>query len=302
MAFETTPNIEQSWRTINYPVGIPGKGILAARTWDQLTLEIKLRYQTHGMGLSGNKSPHGDDWERARVAKFNDLWPQYPDFEYQVNSLGFRDTHEVLDQVDHCYYGCSMTWGEGVPHDATWSQQLDQVLGTVSNNFGIGGTSAEECMLMFMATSWLVQMKRAVFMFPDYHRKTVCIGRENNQTDCIYWQLLANDNWKKYTAVDAYSRNIRDAHDAHFRTSGVEHMDSFRKVVQTILYVAELRGIEVVLGSWNDQTCQVLRQMKDDDDSLKIAQWCPMTDVGRDDHHPGLVTQANWAREYIKVI
>jgi hypothetical protein len=301
MAFETTPNIEQSWQLINYPVGIPAQGILAADTWDQLDQELEVRYRAHGQ-IHPNRQSHGDDKEHARVEEYNSMWSQYPNFTYQTNNMGFRDNHDPMDSVDHCYYGCSMTYGEGVPLEGIWTSQLDQQLNTTSNNFGIGGTSPEECMFMFMATSRLVKMKRAVFLFPDFHRKMVCVGRERNQQDCIYWPLLGVHNWNNIPHIKQYHRNIRDTHDAHYRLSGVYMMDTFRNAVQTILYVAELKGIEVVMGTWNDCTAQMLRHMAELNPTLKIAQWCPMTDIGRDNHHPGIVTQANWAREFAKVI
>jgi hypothetical protein len=195
-----------------------------------------------------------------------------------------------------------MTYGEGVPFEGMWTHQLDQLMGTTSNNFGIGGSSVEESMLMFLATSRLVKMKRAVFLFPDYHRKTVCVSRPNNIRDCIYWNLLGVENWRNRPDLNPYLRNLRDAHDAHFRNPGVFHMDAFRTIIQTILYVAELRGIEVVLGTWNQYAAQMLRHMKDTDPSLKVSKWTPMIDVGRDDRHPGIVTHAAWAEEFAKVI
>jgi len=300
MAFETTPNIEKSWQLINYPVGIPGDGILRARTWDQLNDELEVRYRTTGQ-ITPRSTFGGDQRECDRYEEYNRLWPQYADFMYESNSMGFRDSHDPLDQVDHCYYGCSMTYGEGVPAEGTWTRQLDQLLGTTSNNFGIGGSSAEECMLMFLATSQLVKMKRAVFLFPDFHRKTVCVSKERNIKDCIYYPLLGIPNWSN-SKFDNYNRNIRDTHNAYYRLSGVFMMDSFRTIVQTILYVAELRGIEVVMGTWNDYTAQMLRHMGEVDPDLKITQWVPMTDVGRDNHHPGILTHAAWAGEFAKVI
>jgi len=303
MKFKTPSpeDIDYSWSMINYPVGIPSHGILSVRTWQQLDQELETRYRRQGQ-LTPNRISTGCDKECAHTEVFNKLWPQYPNFMYYGNSLGFRGTQEPLEQVDHCYYGCSMTYGEGVPFEGIWSNRLDQLLGTTSNNFGIGGSSVEESMLMFLATSRLVKMKRAVFLFPDYHRKTVCISRRENVRDCIYWNLLGVENWKNRPDIDPYLRNLRDAHGAHFRHPGVHHMDFFRTVVQHIQYVAELRGIEVVMGTWNENSAQMLRHMKDTDPSLKISNWTPMVDAGRDDCHPGILTHARWAEEFAKVI
>ena len=297
-----TTDVEEKLKIVNYPVGLPSEGILSARTWADFDQELEARYRDQGLGsIQRNRHSPGDDRERARIPQFNQLWPQYTDFVYQANRLGFRDLHEPLDQVDHCYYGCSMTYGEGVPNAGVWTSQLDKILGTSSNNFGIGGTSVEECMLMFLTTSRLVKMKRAVFLFPDFHRKTMCVSAVNNQRDCIYVPFLGTYKEDK-PHLDRYNRNIRDARDTYYRLPGVHMMDSFRTVVQHILYVAELRGIEIVMGTWNAQTAQVLNHMKKSNPSLKIADWIPIVDEGRDQHHPGIVTQANWAKEFAKVI
>jgi len=297
-----TANIEESRQIISYPVGLPSRGILSARSWYELDQELETRYRDQGLGsIKRNRASSGDDKERANIPHFNQLWPQYADFTYKGNSLGFRDDHEPLDQVDHCYYGCSMTYGEGVPYEGIWAKQIDQRLNTSSNNFGIGGSSVEECMLMFLATSRLVNMKRAIFLFPDYHRKTVCVSAEGNQKDCIYVPFLGSYRGDK-PHLDRYNRNIRDARSTYYRLPGVHMMDSFRTVVQHIQYVAGLRGIEVVMSSWNPQTCQLLNHIKQLDPTAKIADWTPMVDEGRDIHHPGIRSHADWAREFVKVI
>lgn len=297
-----TDNIEQSLQIVNYPVGLPSRGILSARSWQEFDQELESRYRDQGLGsIKRSRISPGDDRERVHVPKFNQLWPQYADFMYKANSLGFRDDHEPLEQVDHCYYGCSMTYGEGAPFEALWTKQIDQRLNTNSNNFGIGGASTEECMLMFLVTSRLVKMKRAVFLFPDYHRKTMCVSAENDQKDCVYVPFLGIYRGDK-PHLDRYNRNIRDARESYYRLPGVHMMDSFRTAVQHILYVAELRGIEVVMGSWNPQTAQLLNHIKQMNLNVKIASWCPMVDEGRDVHHPGILTHAGWAQEFVKVI
>jgi hypothetical protein len=197
-----------------------------------------------------------------------------------------------------------MTHGDGVPVEYRWGQQLDQTLGTTSNNFAIGGSGVEDAAIMFLATSRLVRMKRAVFFFPDFYRKTVCIHPEGSMKDSKYFGLYTNVNLttgNEFLHKDCVDI-AREAYDAQYRLNVLQLMDTCRSHIQTILYVAQLRGIEVVLGTWNDPVAQVLRSMGQQDSTLKIAQWSPMIDEGRDGHHPGILTHARWAEEFAKVI
>lgn len=295
--------IEETRNKIQVSVQPPGQGILSADKWLTLDKELEHRYRSYGK-LAKDLVSYGDHAEQVRIVQYNHLWPKSPNFTYANNSMGFRDDHPPLDQVDHCYYGCSMTYGDGVPVESRWTAQLDQQLGTSSNNFGIGGSSVEECMLMFLTTSRLVRMRRAVFFFPDFYRKTVCIYPEGSMRNSRYLGLYFNVNLtdkNEFLPKDCVSK-ARESYDAQYRLNVLQLMDTFRTHVQTILYVAQLRGIEVVLGTWNDPSAQVLHNMGLQDPTLKIAQWSPMIDEGRDGNHPGIQTHEHWAREFAKII
>ncbi len=113
---------------------------------------------------------------------------------YIPNSFGFRDTDMIAD-VDICYYGCSITYGVGVPLESRYTNLIDNELNYASNNFAVGGSSLEDAAHLFITTSKFVKMKTAFFLLPDYLRTTFPIQVEkdktmsNNKQSSVDWFL-----------------------------------------------------------------------------------------------------------------
>lgn len=176
-------------------------------------------------------------------------WSKFPEnadvdpwFEYCNNTAGFRDSN-ISETVDICYYGCSFTYGTGVPVEKRWTNVLDQLGGFTSNNFAGSGFSCEDMMYLFMASASVISMNKAVFVFPDYFRYRFPI-KVNNEVK--YWMLDA-----EYSDVWQNVSEYQHAGDTIYQLADEFWYDRFRKTVQTICHIAKLKNIDVYFSTWS---------------------------------------------------
>ena len=177
-----------------------------------------------------------------------DAWGKYPEtagydlyFKYDYNSFGFRDT-ELNSDVDICYYGCSYSFGEGVPVEARWTNIVDNNLEFTSNNFCIPGSSPEDMLHLFMSTINFVNMKKAVFLFPDYYRYRMPICFSEN--DIRFMSL--HPNFKELSTELQYQQ----AGKIMYMLPMEFWYDRFRKTLQTICHIAKLKNIKLYFSTW----------------------------------------------------
>jgi hypothetical protein len=68
------------------------------------------------------------------------------DINYEINEYGFRtseDTNDIFKENTIACFGCSNTFGQGLPWDETWAQQLQKLMGDywIAKNYGLCGAS-----------------------------------------------------------------------------------------------------------------------------------------------------------------
>ena len=114
-----------------------------------------------------NELPHLQWW--------NETYPAHANFNYQHNEWGFRSGTIVRDCAVS-FYGCSMTWGHGIPETTRWTNLVADQHGLTFNNFGVPGIGADSMLDIFWATSQHVKMRTAVFMLNGQYRPRVVLG------------------------------------------------------------------------------------------------------------------------------
>jgi hypothetical protein len=253
-------------------------GIISASDWIEFKQEIIYRY---GIGKNIHYS--------SPVEQKNQDWNQQ-DFDYKFNEYGFRD-RPIVDVVDTCYYGCSITTGIGVPEHLRWSNLLDSRCGWTSNNFSISGLGIEDCCYMFAQTTKLVKMDRAVFFLPVMHRTTIPAHTDKNNLQ--YFRLLPNYCDKLWNKVNG--EEIYNASDSFFRLPDTYFLDRARTAINLIRYIAELNNIKVVLYSWDPN---VLNLLKYNPDFTIIKKDM----AGRDREHPGTDYHSRVADQFNKLL
>lgn len=250
-------------------------GLISADTWPALKEEICLRY-----------GPKKNTNFFSPAEKNNLAWKDN-NFDYTFNDLWFRDG-PIVDTVDTCYYGCSITAGIGVPENLRWTSLLDNSMSWQSNNFAIPGLSPEECCYLFAQTSKLVTMSRAVFLLPEPYRQ--CIAEYTDSESIEYYSLLINFNqlYDSKTPIYKTANNL-------YRLPKMYFIDRARTAINLIRYIAKLNNIEVVISSWSQQVFDLLKYPAD-------TTIVPLDNLGRDCSHPGINYHASVANQFIEII
>ena len=150
------------------------------------------------------------------------------------NIFGFRSA-EINTDVDVCYYGCSFTYGEGVPVENCWTTLVDSSKHFTSNNFGICGIGTDEILSIFAATSQFVKMKKAIFFLPSPCRLTIPV----DSTPGLYTNLFPK-------------RQILDPNRKFFQLPDSYYLDRAKSSINLISYIAKLQGIETYFSSWHE--------------------------------------------------
>jgi len=113
--------------------------------------------------------------ERPHLQWWNDTYPNHADFNYQHNEWGFRSGPVVRDCAI-AFYGCSITWGHGIPESTRWTNLVAAQHARSFNNFGVAGIGSDAMLDIFWATSQHVKMHTAVFMINECYRPRVVLG------------------------------------------------------------------------------------------------------------------------------
>lgn len=263
-------------------------GMAHVRSIQDLGREVSIRYPQARPNINQTLVSRA---EEPNVDQFARMWSEWGPHSYQHNSLGFRD-HEPQLTVDTCYYGCSQTYAMGVPVAGRYGEQLDSMIGGTSNNFGICGNSIDETLQLFMATSNCIQMKRAVFLFPDISRHIAPFNDDKGSGTSLYYNLMFTKHYMTDPLYKNHRRSIDAAYDAHFRLPAEYMFDRMRNTVQLIAYIGALKGIEIIMTSWTQHAYEALMVFnRYPNTTWRLPQWVsPLIDIARDDLHFGVLT------------
>lgn len=221
-----------------------------------------------------------DDFKQTLQARFDFMARQSNPEEH--NSYNFR-SNEIATPADICYYGCSFTYGVGVPLESRWTNIIDRELNFVSNNFGIGGIGIDEILNIFVATSRLVTMQRAVFLLPAIGRQSIAIPN-----DKYVHMLPGNASGHGCPDTKEHARIWYQLPREYF-------IDQAKISMQIIQRLAELQDILCVFATWDPELYDCLPGVK--------TVHAPNSDyLGSDGQHPGTQWHANLAQEVIKLL
>ena len=208
---------------------------LRSRTFEDFKSSVRGYY---GLPYHFNDFPEqGHQWkEFPETANYN----HYFRYEDDTNSTGLRGP-ELSTDVDICYYGCSMTYGVGLPYNAVWTSMIDRHFNFKSNNFGISGIGADEMLKLFMASNRFIKMKKAAFLFTEIHRHTIPYINHKKQIT-INLHPTYESTYKE--------KDIRNTGYHYFSLPDIFFEDKFEIAIQKIMYIAEIKNIDLYFSSW----------------------------------------------------
>ena len=183
--------------------------------------------------------------EQVNAQWWNDTYPEHADFEYRHNEWGFR-SGPIVRECDVAFYGCSQTYGTGVPESTRWCDLVANQHGLTFNNFGVVGAGTDKILDIFWATSQHVKMKTAVFMINGLYRPNVVLGNgEDIEYHALSAQIAQTNDSIQITELVYYRDQLFRMPDEYF-----EHIN-----VQSIIKIhrlCKLMNIRAIFSSYLD--------------------------------------------------
>jgi hypothetical protein len=192
-------------------------------------------------------------------------------FSYYMNDIGFRDPYPSVTETNILgFFGCSFTFGIGVPTEDSFYYQLSKYNNQPYLNLGDPSASAKKISLIFAAAANIWPMKDAVITLPTWSRFTY-VDKLNN-----FIAIVASD--PPYEGEE--TENVRTALFKNF--SDQFFYSEIKEAITLIVTTAKLHNIKLTLGSWDLETTELVRRST----GLNCIHWAK-SDVGRDKIHPG---------------
>lgn len=215
---------------------------------------------------------------------------EYEDFDYKFSNLGFRDG-DMPSHVNLAAFGCSFTFGVGLPEDKIWHRVLAKKQNCSTYNFGQPGASIKTTVDIFSIVCNHVKIDKAVVLLPTYHRALIA-SQHLSEKNVVLVGLLPNINkqeWEEDYDIDA------DMYYKYIPTA--EFINKMKEDIYMMEYIARHKNIELYISSWDPSTYELLKSLKTKHMKL-IDQWThppDVKDVARDRMHPGMLHHVYWA-------
>ena len=209
------------------------------------------------------------------------------DVNYEINELGFRmkiSMEKIRNSIG--IFGCSYTFGVGVPNEHTYTNLLNNNLDETICNFGIPGAGIQKITKAFMAINSFYQLKKAVFVLPSLYRYEFV----RSKNDVIEILDLIHNYRTEENIFQCIYENFDD----------VTFLNEYFKNLNLIRYNAKIYGTEVIFLTWCGKTFDLDRNfntnfIKDKIDFIEVneingvgSNKIEVNDFARDGSHPGV--------------
>jgi len=218
------------------------------------------------------------------------------DVHYTISPLGYRLTNP-LESIHNStgIFGCSITYGTGIPEDKTISNMLQESIKSPVHNFGVPGGSIQKIRKAFISINNYYKLKTAIFIFPSMSRFEF-LGKEPvDKVDTIFSEGYV----PAFDPINPARRSFYEALYTHYQD--ITFFDEFNKNLQLIKANAETNNTQLQLFTWDYvlqdlATYYKIRELEKrplirfiENDELQRGE--KVTDFARDGLHPGLRSQ-----------
>lgn len=267
---------------------------------DSKSIDDVRRYTTASANLSN--LPRNEityiDYFTTNEIKYADQWHD-KHFQYEIHDTGFRFT-ELPKEVDIAVFGCSFTFGIGLPKELLWHSLLADKLKTSCINFGLPGSSILTTSDLFLIVSKHIKINKAIFLLPSHNR--LQIAKQHPTVDEVnYISIIATHNSSMCQFYDINDEGI-------FRVLPEDELlKQCRNSIYTADYIAKTRNVQTYYSSWDAVTYEFLQNMNLN--GTILPNWASESgeqaerDLARDRMHPGPEHHIMFAEkiyEYIK--
>ena len=230
--------------------------------------------------------------EDTKVAMKKQLSKYYEDdVMYHVNEYGFRGNIDFTTKNNIATFGCSFTYGVGLPESDIYGKLVASSLNKNLYNFGAPGSGIGKMCRYFSITSDWFNYDTALFMLPELYRvehpsidhENLVIGRNILPSDKTYEQLKTT-----FMYLD----------DEHF------FVELYRNI-NHILSIASAKNIKVYFSSWDYLTYNHLIKYLGKDNKMLLPYFNDnriTLSHARDGKHSGGELHKNFADKVIGVL
>lgn len=269
---------------INYNNNILNfEGFINSTTFEELMAKFETRFL-----LPFRITYDVTEEDKEKWLSLNKNYKADPEYTYSFNKWQFRDHDFLLDAEILCF-GCSVTYGVGVPIEHRWSNVLAEKFNLKSNNFGIPGLSTVQMYLMYSSLIKFIKPKIAVFCLPDYQRELLSFSKDDGAVK--FFQGF--NNYNEIYQPDSEQFKVSKL---YYNLPLTFRLDSFVNHVHLICRLSEVLKIKTHICTWNFPTYQILKDLKIDSFSnCNLIKYIPRDFSGRDFKHPGIGYHHNLA-------
>lgn len=211
-------------------------------------------------------------------------------FQYYLNRFGFRGHNEPGMEVDGLsmgFFGCSFTFGIGLPEEKHFVSMFGKHFNLNTFNFGCPGGGIGKTARLFSQISKFQKLDYAIFVLPHIQRLEYVVPSGMPNDKFRLTSLILN-----YSHVDPFEEAVRrnvkeilsDEYLLYDATESIMFIDT----------VAKLHNIKVFYTSWDMPTMNLILSLFDGEPD-KILPWFQFREYkdtsefkrGRDGVHPG---------------
>jgi hypothetical protein len=250
---------------------------------DSKSINDVRRYSTHYPANDEVDSSYDTEYMGNEDIANADKWP-YEHFNYSINNYGFRGGSEYPKELDFAAFGCSFTFGVGLPEHMLWHNIIAKKLGFTSTNFGLPASSIESVVDIFLIMTKHIKIKTAAILLPSISR--LQIAKKHPKGELVnYVNIIPNYNL-------AVGELFNISQELIYRAIPEEEIYKIcRNKLYLLDHIAQERGIKVYISAWEQETYELLTQL--DLKSVVLPQWISPSkefaesDLARDRKHPG---------------
>lgn len=219
------------------------------------------------------------------------------DVVYNINDYGFRGDFDLESTTKSiAFFGCSLTFGVGVPEADCFTTLIGKKLNAVPYNFGVPGSSFNRSARYFELVSQHKKLDYAIFLLPDISRLEFPKINEENLTIQNIGSNIGND--------ESYLKKL-------YSVLSDEYLEyNTLKSVLLCIKIAKANNTKLYFSSWSPSTYNLLYNFLGEESRMLIpyfenlgGKYENTAEFGRDGIHPGASSHlqfCNKAMEYIK--
>lgn len=253
--------------------------------------DMKQTYSTRASGVM----QYTDNYEREKSEEaVRNGYTNYKEdsFEYFINDCGFRGNWNIgTEQKSIGFFGCSFTFGVGLPEQDVYTTLFSNHLGCKPYNFGVPGGSMNRATRYYSLVSKYQKFDYVVFLVPHIGRLEL---PRFDEYDNVGYVMNVMPNWQNADKnEEQYRMRLYSAlDDSYFE------FDTIRNVNHCV-NIAEANNTKIFFSSWDMPTYDLIYDYLGKDSGM-ILPWFEVlefqrhtkTNLARDGEHPGPVSHS----------